>query len=148
MTTALELIVGSLRLGGMLAEEEPAGPAMMDDALVAFRQMLDSWSTERLSVFCTQDQVFSWPANERVRTLGPTGDFVVNRPILLDDATYYKYSGNLSFTPTIINEDQYNAIALKTVTSTYPQVIFVNMTFPDITMAVYPVPTSVTEWHF
>ncbi len=148
MTTALELIQGSMRLGGMLAEEEPLGPAAANDALVAFNQMLDSWSIERLSVFCTQDQVFSWPPNVRSRTLGPTGDFVGNRPVLLDDSTYYIYQGNLSFTPTIINEDQYNAIALKTNTSTYPQVIFVNMTFPDITMFVYPVPVAVTEWHF
>lgn len=148
MTTALELIQGSLRLGGMLAEEEPAGAAMMQDALTAFNQMIDSWNTERLSVFCTQDQVFNWPPNQRIQTLGPTGDFVGNRPVLLDDSTYYIGPNNLSFSPQFINEDQYNAIALKTVTSTYPQVIFVNMTFPDVTMVVYPVPTQVLEWHF
>lgn len=148
MTTALKLIEGSMRLIGALAEEEPLGPAAAQDALTAFNQMLDSWSTERLSVFCTQDQQFTWPANQRSRTLGPTGNFVGTRPVLLNDSTYYVGPNNLSFSPQFVNEDQYNAIALKSVTSTYPNVIFVNMTFPDITMFVYPVPIQALEWHF
>ena len=48
----------------------------------------------------------------------------------------------------MINQQQYNGIAVKTVTSTYPQVIWVNMTYPDIEMYIYPVPTKVLEWHF
>ena len=47
----------------------------------------------------------------------------------------------------IINEQQYNGIAVKNTTSTYPQVLYVNMGYPDITMTVYPVPTSPLEWH-
>ena len=46
-----------------------------------------------------------------------------------------------------INQHQYNGIAVKTVTSTYPQVLWVNMTYPDIEMYVYPVPTKVLEFH-
>ena len=34
------------------------------------------------------------------------------------------------------------------MTSTYPQVIFVNNTFPNIDMYVYPRPTRALEWHF
>jgi hypothetical protein len=83
------------------------------------------------------------------RTLGPTGDFVGNRPILLDDATYYRDPGtNVSFGIKFINQQQYDGIAVKTVTSTYPQVIFVNMTFPNIEMFIYPKPTRLLEWHF
>jgi hypothetical protein len=48
----------------------------------------------------------------------------------------------------MINQQQYNGIAVKTVTSTYPQVMFVNMTYPDIEMTVYPVPSKALEWHF
>jgi hypothetical protein len=36
---------------------------------------------------------------------------------------------------------------VKTVTSTYPQVLWVNMTYPNIEMYVYPVPTKVLEFH-
>jgi hypothetical protein len=123
--------------------------SVYQDNLVALNQMIDSWNTERLSVFSTQDQVFSWPASTIKRTLGPTGNFVGNRPILLDDATYFRDPlTNVSFGVRIINQQQYNGIAVKTVTSTYPQIIWVNMTYPDIEMYVYPVPTRVVEWHF
>jgi hypothetical protein len=147
-TTAGDQINGALRLIGQLAEGEEPSAATANDALMALNQMIDSWNTERLSVFSTQDQVFSWLPNFATRTLGPTGDFVGNRPILVDDSTYFRDpSSNISFGIKLVNQQQYNGIAVKTVTSTYPQVMFVNMTYPNITMTVYPVPTKVLEWH-
>jgi hypothetical protein len=141
----------ALRLLGVLAEGETPSAATSQDALVALNQMVESWNTERLAVFSTQDQVFLWPAGvgNQTRTLGPTGNFVGLRPILIDDATYYRDPGtNVSFGIKLINQQQYDGIAVKTVTSTYPQVMFVNNTFPDTTMTVYPVPTRELEWHF
>jgi hypothetical protein len=139
----------SLRLLGVLAEGETPSASVSQDALMALNQMIDSWSTERLAVFCTQDQIFTWPAGEYIRTLGPSGNFVGLRPVLLDDATYYRDPGtNVSFGIKFINQQQYDGIAVKTVTSTYPQVIFVNMGFPDVTMSIYPRPTRDLEWHF
>ena len=148
-TTAGDQINRALRLLGVLAEGETPTAQMSQDALTAFDQMVDSWNTERLSVFCTQDQVFTWPSGEYIRTLGPSGDFVGNRPVLLDDATYFRDPGtNVSYGIKFINQQQYDGIAVKTVTSTYPQVIFVNMGFPDVTMSIYPRPTRDLEWHF
>lgn len=147
-TTAGDQINRALRLLGVLAEGETPSAATSQDALLAMNQMIDSWNTERLSVYATQDQVFSWPAGEIRRTLGPTGDFVGNRPVLLDDATYYRAPSGVSYGIKFINQDQYNGIAVKTATSTFPQVIFVNETFPDVEMFVYPKPTQVLEWHF
>jgi hypothetical protein len=138
-----------MRLIGMLAEGETPSAAASQDALSAMNQMIDSWNTERLSVFSTQDQIFTWPASTQSRTLGPTGNFVGNRPVLLDDATYFRDAAtNVSYGIKIINQQQYNGIAVKTVTSTYPQVMWVNMTYPDIEMYVYPVPLRPLEWHF
>ena len=147
-TTAGDQINGALRLLGVLAEGETSSAATSQDALVALNQMIDSWSTERLAVFSTQDQIFSWPPNAISRTLGPTGNFVGERPILIDDSTYFRdASSGISYGLKLINQQQYNGIAVKTVTSTYPQVMWVNMEYPDITMTVYPVPTKVLEFH-
>jgi hypothetical protein len=147
-TTAGDQINGALRLIGQLAEAETPSAATAEDALATMNQMIDSWNTERLSVFSTQDQIFSWLPGFMTRTLGPTGDFVGNRPILVDDSTYFRDpASGISFGIKLINQQQYNGIAVKTVTSTYPQVMFVNMTYPNITMTVYPVPTKVLEWH-
>jgi hypothetical protein len=149
MATAFDQIKASLRLIGQLAEGEEPSPQAAQDALSAMNQMIDSWNTERLAVFCTEDQVFNWPPGEITRTLGPSGNFIGNRPVLIDDATYFRdASTNVSYGIKLINQQQYNGIAVKTVTSTYPQVMFVNNTFPDITMTIYPQPTRVLEWHF
>jgi hypothetical protein len=149
MDTAGETINGALRLLGVLAEGETPSAETSQDALRAMDQMVDSWNTERLSVFSTQDQVFTWPAGILNRTLGPSGDFVGNRPILLDDATYFKDpSTGVSYGIKMINQQQYDGIAVKTVSSTFPQVLFTNMTYPDIDMFIYPRPTRDLEWHF
>lgn len=148
-TTAADQINGALRLLGVLAEGETPSASVSQDALTALNQMLDSWSTERLAVFSTQDQVYNWQPNVRNITMGPSGTFVAQRPILMDDATYFRdASTNVSYGIQLINNQQYNAIAVKTVTSTYPQFMWVNMTYPDVEIYVYPVPTRVLEFHF
>jgi hypothetical protein len=147
MATAGEQINRSLRLIGVLAEGETPSADTANDALVALNQMIDSWSTERLAVYSTQTQIFTWPANEVKRTLGPSGDFVGVRPILVDDSTYYVAPNGVSYQINMLNEMQYNSIAVKTVTASYPQQLYVNMTYPDIEMYVYPVPSQPLEWH-
>ena len=151
--TAGDQINRALRLIGMLAEGELPSVETANDCLTALNQMIDSWNTERLSVFNTIDQVFTWPAGEIQRHLGPNGaslgGFDGIRPVLLDDATYYRDPGtNVSFGIKFINQQQYDGIAVKTVTSTYPQVMWINMEFPSIQMTVYPRPTRDLEWHF
>lgn len=149
MTTAGDQINRALRLLGILAEGESPSSETSNDALVALNQMIDSWNTERLSIYSTQDQVFTWPASTISRTLGPTGSLVGNRPVALDDSTYFKdATTGISYGIKFINQAQYDGIAVKTVTSTYPQVMFINMTYPDIEMVIYPVPTRALEWHF
>ena len=149
MATAGDQINRALRLLGVLAEGETPSAAVSQDALTALNQMIESWNLERLSVFNTIDQVFTWPSGEITRHLGPSGEFVGVRPILLDDATYYRDpSTNVSFGIKFINQQQYDGIAVKTVTSTYPQVMWINMEYPDISMTIYPKPTRDLEWHF
>ena len=148
-STAGDQINGALRLIGMLAEGETASADTVQDALYAMNQMLDSWSAERLSIYSTQDQTFTWPASTISRTIGPSGDFIGNRPIALDDSTYFRdASTNVSYGIKIINQSQYDGIAVKTVTSTYPQLIWLNMDMPNMSMYVYPVPTRDIEFHF
>lgn len=149
MASAGDQIYAALRLLGVLAEGETPSDDTAQDALNALNQMIDSWSIERLSVFNTIDQVFTWPASTISRTLGPSGNFVGVRPVLLDDASYFRdTSTGVSYGIKFLNQQQYDAIAVKTVTATYPQVMWVNMDMPDVTMKVYPVPLRDLEFHF
>lgn len=145
-STAQQLINGALRAIGQLEQGQEPDAEASADALLAMNQMIDSWSTERLSVYSMQDQTFTWPANTISRTVGPTGNFVGTRPVLVDDSTFFK-ANNLRYNLALLNVDQYNGIALPTVTSTLPQALYVNMTMPDATMYIYPVPTQAIELH-
>ena len=148
MATAGDIIKGSLRLIGQLAEGEEPSADTAQDSLASMNQMIESWNTERLSVYATQTQVFNWLVGVASRTLGPTGDFVGQRPVQVDAATYFKDGENgLSFGVKLVNQDQYNGIALKSVTSSYPQVLWVNDTYPDVTLTVYPVPSKLLQWY-
>lgn len=70
------------------------------------------------------------------------------RPVEVDEATHFVDPGSgISYNLRLINRQQYNGIALKTVTSTLPQLLFVNMTNPDIELTLYPVPTRNLELH-
>ena len=155
MTTAGDQINGALSLIGQLAEGEVPSAATASDALEALNQMIDSWSTERLAVFCTEDQIINWLPNVRSATLGPTGTLTpvdplvtLNRPVKVDDASYFRDpTSGISYGIKLVNQQQYDGIAVKTVTSTYPQVMWVNMTFPDVEISIYPVPTKLLEFH-
>jgi hypothetical protein len=144
----------ALRLLGVLAEGETSSASVMQDSLMAMNQMIDSWNTERLSVFSTIDQIVEWPVGAINATLGPSGSLVrlngtAVRPILVDDATYFRDpQTNVSYGIKLINQQQYDGIAVKTVTSTYPQVMFINMTYPNIDIYLYPKPTRLLEFHF
>ena len=137
-----------MRLIGALAAGETMSAEEAQDGLTAFNQMAESWSTERLAVYTTQTQVFTWPAGQASRTIGPTGDFVGTRPIALDDATYFVDPGTgISYDVVPVNQDQYNEIALKTATSTFPQWVWMSETYPDARLTVFPVPSRTLQWH-
>ena len=149
MTTARDLINDAHRLLNLVDSGNALPESVYQDNFRSFNQLLDSWSTERLAVYSTQDQVLTWPASTIFRTIGPTGDLVAQRPILVDDSTYFRDpQTNVSYGIKMINQSQYNGIAVKTVTSTYPQVMWVNMAFPNIEVYIYPRPTRDLEFHF
>ena len=150
LITSGDLFKAALRkCGGAIAEGESPSADLMEDTRMAFNVMLDSWSAERLSVYSTQEQIFTWPANTISRTLGPTGGFVGDRPVGVDDSSYFKDPGSgVSYGMKIINQEQYNGIALKTATSTFPQLMWLNMDVPNISIYLYPVPNRDLEFHF
>jgi hypothetical protein len=112
--TAGDQINRALRLLGVLAEGETPSAATSQSGLAAMQQMIDSWNTERLSVFATIDQIVNWPVGSINETLGPTGSLVrlngtAVRPILIDDATYFKDPGTgVSYGIKQINQQQYS----------------------------------------
>jgi hypothetical protein len=147
MTTARDQILGALYLIGAAAEGETPSGQTMNDALEAFNQMIDAWSIEDLMIFSTEDQNFTWPSGQASRTLGPTGNFVGNRPSNNLQWSSYFINNSISYPLTRISEADYNQIAVKTTQSSIPEFLFVNPTFPNTTLTLYPVPDTNLDFH-
>ena len=144
MASADDQINRALRLLGVLAEGELPSASESADALIALNQMLDSWSTERLSVYGTIDTPGTWSAGtDAYQITAPA-------PIQLDPSTYFVLDG-VSYTPTLINQAQYNSIPVKTTQSTIVDVLFAQtVVTTDITLEIYayPVPSQDLAFHF
>jgi len=149
--SALQLIIDAHRLLGLNISGDSLGTSPVNDSLTALNAMLDSWSTEGLSIFHSLDQAFYWPANRASRTLGPSdaANFTGTRPTKLSSATYFiDEDFGTSQQPRQLTKEEYAAISSKTLTSTYPNAFYANMTMPDIVISVYPIPTKGLRWHF
>lgn len=138
MATALEHITSALRLIGIVAEGELPSSETADDALVAFNQMLDSWSIASAHSF--QLQEIPWGASVESKTVGPTGDFVGNAPISVKSSTYYMING-VQYPLYVVNEDEYRAWCSNPQEGT-PEYIFTNDTSPNPTIYLYPTPSQ------
>lgn len=145
--TAGDQINRALRMLGVLAEGETPSASASADALLALNQMIDSWSTQNLSVYATSDQTFTWPASQATRSLGPSGNFVGFRPVILDDTTYFVID-DISYPIRIVSEAEYNAIPTKETSTGYPLVMMLNPKIPDLEMTLWPVPNVALEMHF
>lgn len=147
MATASDYITGALRLIGIVNSGGSPTSAETADGLLVLNELIDSMGTSRLLLHSTQTQTFTWGSGNASRTLGASGDFSGTRPIAIDKSTYYTDpASGLTYNPTFISEEEYNAHPLKTQTSPYPTELWVNMTYPNVTLTVYPVPTMDLSW--
>lgn len=81
MTTPRELITGALRLINVVQANEVPTAADIDIGFDALNNMLDSWSTEKLSIFSMNPYEFNFIAGQKEYTLGPGGDWDIERPM-------------------------------------------------------------------
>ena len=149
MATAGQIITSAMRkCNGILASGEAPTESEFSDALETLNNMLDAWSIERLAVIATTEQIVTWGAGEATYTLGPTGEIVAERPVSLLPVTYFTLADTTTSYPLIhLNRDQYSDIPTKADTSNLPGFIYLNMSMPDISIYLYPVPSQELQLH-
>jgi hypothetical protein len=77
--TLLDIIKDALQDIGVLAAGESPEPEDEQLALRTVNRILDSWNFQTRAIFNVNFTEFSWTANQTSRTIGPTGNFVVNQ---------------------------------------------------------------------
>jgi hypothetical protein len=146
--TGIELISSSLRLIGALASGETPPGAEGADSLVILNQMLDSWNSERLSVFTIARQEFSLTTSQQEYTMGSGGDFDVVRPARIERASIIQTanpSQPLELPLEILDTQGWQRVNVKNITSSLPRIVYINYTFPLITLSYWPIPDTARD---
>lgn len=139
MATAIELITRAMRVGRIIGKDQTPTADEANDAFTMLNWMLDQWWTQSLAVYRIARASYAWPSGIVSRTIGPTGDFVADRPVRLAPGCSMT---QLTVTyPLIIlpNVQDYDLIPYKT-DSGLPQRIFYDRTYPNGTLYLWPVP--------
>ena len=136
-----DLVTSSLRLINAIATNETPSANEMADAILVLNDLLESLSTEDITVFSTSDATYSLTANTATYTVGPTGTWVGVRPIEVLYA-YTRVNG-VDF-PCKVTTDvgEYNSISVKTAGSTMPMIALYNAEFPNGQISLWPVPSA------
>ena len=146
--TVRDVCTGALRLLGVTQPGRAPSAAQMTTAVYSLRSMLESWSVQDLTIYQTTTEVFTFVPNQMDYTMGPTGDWVTDRPTHVN-YVYVRFaqgSGTPVDTPVqILNDAQRAAITAKTINSPIPTTVYINNEYPNIKLSFWPVPNSTYE---
>lgn len=144
---ARDLVRGSLQLISVIGVAETPTAEDLSDALSSLTGMLETWSTERLTIFRTTREVFPLVSGQKTYTMGPGGDFDTDAPVTV------QFAGLQLTTSTpqaeldlrIITVEQNADIVMKDMQSTIPRDLYVENGAPFTSLTFYPVPTFAHE---
>lgn len=142
--TARDLIEGAMRLIGALASGENATADEATNGLTALNDLIDGWSTERLVIPNVVREVFALTASQQTYTMGTGGDFNTTRPQKIERALI-QFTGQtpaIELPMKILNTPEYAGVILKTITSTFPHLIYSDNAYPTTNISVWPVPDN------
>jgi hypothetical protein len=135
MATALDIILRGRRLLNAHGVGETLETELANNGLEALNAMLESMSLDGLLVYAIQSNTFTLTSTQTY-TVGTGGTFNMSRPDRIEGA--YTTVNGTDYPLTIINNDQWNDIAVKNLTSTYAEYIKYEPFTPLGTLSIYP----------
>ena len=141
--TLLDLITEIMVGCGELAQGETPSPE--DSAWIFSKgnELLDSWSTERLSIYEIQEILLNL-SNKQSFTIGiGATDFNQTRPVVIEACTIVNL---INGSPVrvrhceVIGERRWREIADLAATSNVPEMMYPDQAFPVETLNFYPIP--------
>jgi hypothetical protein len=143
--TGQDLLNSALRLVGVLASGEIATAAESIDGLQTLNDMLDSWTSDRLSIFTITPRTFALVPGQQGYTIGVGGNFNVPRPPRIDSVSIVSLANPLEpleLPIEMLTIEQWAAIPVKNIQSTLPQSVYDDGAFPLRTLNYYCIPST------
>lgn len=138
-TTASDILTYAARAIGYLGKTETLSAADANLALVAFNNMLDSWSLEKLNSYVELQRNFTMVAGTQSYTIGSGGVINTTRPTDITSA-FVRDSNSNDYPMFIINRQDWDNIGDKTITSQIPDQLFYSSDYPLGTIYIFPIP--------
>tara|TARA_R110002020_G_scaffold28841_2_gene91493 strand:- start:511 stop:1245 length:735 start_codon:yes stop_codon:yes gene_type:complete len=148
--TANELIGRSLKTIGVLASGETADSDSVADSLVVLNNMVDSWATNRLTIYTTTRNVLDLAASTQEYTIGTGGTFNIVRPVTITRASLI-LDKNAAAAEKIelpvsgpVTVQKWQEVAIKGTTSTYPTLLYYDKAWTAglAKISVWPIPNN------
>lgn len=141
MATVSDLIKGSLRLLGVIAQGETPSSQESADGLSALNDMMDSWSNDGFLLFNRVIETLTIGTASSY-SIGSSGDFNTARPIQILRANFKQSGLDTEFALRIYNEQEWMAITDKTITSNILDGIYYKASNPLGIVYPYPLLSS------
>lgn len=137
-----------MRLLGLVQANSVPTNAEIQLGIRALNVLMDSWSNDRLMIFKLQPYYFLTVAGQQDYTLGPNGDWQMERPMRIEqaytDLTTDQGNGlqTTSLPISIANDAQWASIVTKRIETQIPTILYDNGNYPERTISLYPIPTG------
>jgi hypothetical protein len=140
--TAGQLIKDSARLVNVIGTSEVLTADEFADGLASLNDLLEVWSIQNLALYGSADVTFNTVAAQAAYTIGPTGTWVTDRPVRINDSPFCTVSG-LDYPIDVIGQEGYDLISLKTQPGQIVErALFVNDS-PNGRLTLWPVPSAI-----
>jgi hypothetical protein len=146
VATVLSIVTQALQEIGAYGQGENLAAYNAQVCLLRFQNQLDAWQADQLTLAVNAQLSFTIPGSTQTFTIGPGGDIAAQRPVYIE-AMNYVVVGSSPEVETVMapmNDDQYDALSIKNLTSSYPTQYYYNTSFSTLlgTMFVWPMPTQ------
>jgi hypothetical protein len=137
---------------GVLQAGETPQASDTQDALLLLNMMMDSWSTERLTVFQIKNELFDVVVNQTDYLIGPGAQWDTTRPIITQNASAFIRAVTgvttipVDYPMTYYPNDQFQSIVQKFVTTSYPNAWTCDHAMPISKIRLYPKPILATQF--
>lgn len=146
--TAKKLIDQSAKLAGVLGVGTELSASEYDDCLLQLNSLIERWNLADLLVYTTNPHDFDFIPGKQYYNLGAGGDFDMPRPAKIDRVSilYGDQTAPIEFTISAETDVQaWQSIMLKSVTSTFPLVMYNNTDYPYMNLGFWPIPSTATK---
>lgn len=145
MATAQQLLTRAAKAIRYIGRTEVLTAQDATDGLDTMNALLGSWDGENYMSYAQETITHTLTANTSSYTIGSGGDINTTRPDYINQA-WIRDSNALDYPMTILPQDRWNRIGMKSITSQIPTTMFYDSQYPLGIINIFPAPLAAYEF--